>query len=699
MEPGIGKALISHHPHILQNTLVGVSVACGAMQLLNIAVQGCIGLAFVVYTLVWGSTYCDMVAFSNFGCNMVVSLGQWTASGMSFADFVNLCSDEETEVKDVDPGIRSSSVQKKARPEITNNHPEIEEFATKQGFDLTSSNQVPNGCCRTNQGHLPTFCHLPEQPDSVPLCRQFWKAGDYVAGVTFEPISKCVRGRLRVHPKFLLSNATSHKWAFGAIAELLDNAVDELQNGATFVRVDKITNTRDGNHALLIQDDGGGMDPESLRRCMSFGFSDKQSESSIGQYGNGFKTSTMRLGADVIVFSRCMNRRMLTQSVGLLSYTFLRQTGCDDIVVPMVDYEFNPSTGVFQSLIRHSEKQFSSNLSTLLRWSPFATEVGLLKQFSDLGHHGTKIIVFNLWLNDHGDMELDFDSDAEAKVITTIGFLDGASYLNIHGFNIYHKNRLILPFWPVLSDRKGRGVAGVLEVNFLKPTHDKQDFEKSTLYYKLETRLKDMTLEYWDYHCHLVGYSSKKAPQPMVRTADPAYQIHHSGTCSEVGQPMVNGGVPVPFHLFPRTETLSGVPAVTLKPVSSKVDIPGSASVTKAQDPTGLPRKRRQESYITVTEALKRQAVSGGNTAGLKSNDKIQVQLVNGDKQRQVHEIITMMLENKKLRAQCTEFKMAQTLDLHKAQRLRDELQDVQQVYKILMAELREMDDGKVVNS
>ena len=47
MEPGIEKALIGHHPHILQNTLVGVSVACGAMQPLNTAVQGCIGLAFV----------------------------------------------------------------------------------------------------------------------------------------------------------------------------------------------------------------------------------------------------------------------------------------------------------------------------------------------------------------------------------------------------------------------------------------------------------------------------------------------------------------------------------------------------------------------------------------------------------------------------------------------------------------------------
>ncbi|MCL7040708.1 hypothetical protein MKW94_024277, partial [Papaver nudicaule] len=124
------------------------------------------------------------------------------------------------------------------------------------------------------------------------------------------------KNHLRVHPKFLHSNATSHKWAFGAVAELLDNAVDEIQNGATFVMVDKIQTPHDGNPALLIQDDGGGMDPEAMRRCMSFGFSDKKSNLSIGQYGNGFKTSTMRLGADVIVFSRRYEQRF-----GSSSYT------------------------------------------------------------------------------------------------------------------------------------------------------------------------------------------------------------------------------------------------------------------------------------------------------------------------------------------------------------------------------------------
>ncbi|WJX73289.1 hypothetical protein P8452_57090 [Trifolium repens] len=50
---------------------------------------------------------------------------------------------------------------------------------------------------------------------------------------------------------------------------------------------------------------------------MSFGFSDKNSKLSIGQYGNGFKASSMRLGADAIVFSRHLNNGNLTE---LLTY-------------------------------------------------------------------------------------------------------------------------------------------------------------------------------------------------------------------------------------------------------------------------------------------------------------------------------------------------------------------------------------------
>ncbi|GLU19827.1 hypothetical protein SLE2022_360520 [Rubroshorea leprosula] len=85
-------------------------------------------------------------------------------------------------------------------------------------------------------------------------CRSFWKAGGYAVSVATRPtVDQGNLEHARVHPKFLHSNATSHKWAFGAIAELLDNAVDEIHHGATFVKVDKIDIVKDNSPALLFQ--------------------------------------------------------------------------------------------------------------------------------------------------------------------------------------------------------------------------------------------------------------------------------------------------------------------------------------------------------------------------------------------------------------------------------------------------------------
>ncbi|KAL8140816.1 hypothetical protein V2J09_006837, partial [Rumex salicifolius] len=406
----------------------------------------------------------------------------------------------------------------------------------------------------------------------APICRQFWKSGEYLEeNAVSKSSTQNNRSYLHVHPKFLHTNATSHKWAFGAFAELLDNAIDEIQNGATFVNVDKISNPRDGSPALLFQDDGSGMDPTVIRQCMSFGFSDKNSKSTIGQYGNGFKTSTMRLGADAIVFSRHVKNGRTTQSVGLLSYTYLSWARLDRIVVPMVDFELNRSTRKFEPLQQYSKAHVQINLSILLKWSPFSTLKELVKQFDDLSAHGTKIIVYNLWESDNGVFEFDFEKDpevylsilylripqhfniilrgnvvqhrniaddlkyieyilykpqtggtAEAQVVTTIGFLKEAPEVNIHGFNVYHKNRLILPFSHVVSfsDSRGRGVVGILEANFIKPSHNKQDFEKTSLFQKLEHRLKEMTWEYWDYHCGLIGYQVKKKLPPIKSSND-----------------------------------------------------------------------------------------------------------------------------------------------------------------------------------
>ncbi|KAF3644088.1 putative RING-H2 finger protein ATL71-like [Capsicum annuum] len=431
-------------------------------------------------------------------------------------------------------------------------------------------------------------------------CKQFWKAGDYDGNKEGACHDQTVgMDHVRVHPKFLHSNATSHKWALGAFAELLDNAMDEVCNGATYVSVDVLDNKKDvGSKMLLVEDDGGGMTPDRMRQCMSLGYSAKSKlANTIGQYGNGFKTSSMRLGADVIVFSRGRDRAtsMLTQSVGMLSYTFLRGTGKEDIVVPMVD--FVKRGGTWEMLVRSSADDWKRNSETITQWSPYENEQDLLQQFEFLkGDHGTRIVIYNLWEDEEGATELDFDTNAhdiqirgvsrdEKKIemakeypnsrhfltyqhslrsyasilylrlapgfqiilrgkevehhnlvndmmlseeITyrpqsvgyetsvaegTIGFVkDAKHHIDIQGFNVYHKNRLIKPFWRVwnAAGSDGRGVIGVLEANFVEPAHDKQGFERTIVLARLEARLQFMQKKYWSSNCHFIGYAKRR---------------------------------------------------------------------------------------------------------------------------------------------------------------------------------------------
>ncbi|VAH76828.1 unnamed protein product [Triticum turgidum subsp. durum] len=511
---------------------------------------------------------------------------------------------------------------------------------------------------------------------------------------------------------------------FAAIAELLDNAIDEVNNGATFVRVNKFTNPRDGSSSLLVQDDGGGMDPDALRCCMSFGFSDKQSDAFIGQYGNGFKTSTMRLGADVIVFTQNQKNWTPTRSIGLLSYTFLMETGCDDVLVPTVDYQYDLTTASYTQLLRHNQKLFSSNLAILSKWSPFASEAELLKQFDDIGEHGTKIIVFNLWFNDDGDMELDFNSDKkdilitgaqkkvktnkheklvtqdyianrlryslrayasilylrvpdsfriilrgqdvephnvvndllyrecvlykpqiaglpELSIVTTIGFVKGAPDTDVQGFNVYHKNRLITPFWKVASNSygKGRGVVGILDASFIKPTHDKQDFEKSVLYQRLENRLKEMTYEYWGLHCHRLGYDNKSLP----KASRALYHAKQTGAGTSPAS--------VPHQLL-------------------TADVPTSSC---AQSSMG--QKRNFDALGVIGNI---------NNHQTKHRDVIQ--------RKRFHEYKTLTLENDKLRDECLQYEESEKQLVEKEQKLRYQIAKETKKYEELLEELKLLD-------
>jgi hypothetical protein len=86
------------------------------------------------------------------------------------------------------------------------------------------------------------------------------------------------------------------------------------------------------------------------------------------------------------------------------------------------------------------------------------------------------------------------------SAVVTIGFVkDAKHHVDVQGFNVYHKNRLIKPFWRIwnAAGSDGRGVIGVLEANFVEPAHDKQGFERTTVLSRLEARLLHMQKDYW----------------------------------------------------------------------------------------------------------------------------------------------------------------------------------------------------------
>ncbi|XP_057723065.1 protein MICRORCHIDIA 6-like isoform X2 [Arachis stenosperma] len=665
---------------------------------------------------------------------------------MDTAEIVDLSSDDEggeagSRALHFDSDIASGAKQQN----VTNRGHTPKHYRSRSRSNIQNSEENmipsrPNSChsCSGDlkQGLLPVGDDAGLS-DSSPICaalpcRHFWKAGNYDNGLVPKVRVPNAGNYLNVHPLFLHSNATSHKWAFGAIAELLDNAVDEIQNGATYVIVDRISNPKDKSPALLIQDDGGGMDPEAMRRCMSFGFSDK-SKFAIGQYGNGFKTGTMRLGADVIVFSRHLNNGILTQSIGLLSYTYMMQTQLDRIVVPMVHYQINTSSGSFGIL--NDQEHFISNLSIMLRWSPFTSEIELLKQLDEIGCHGTKIIIYNLWFNDDSNLELDFDFDTEdiciagdikkevdalsswetlneqhtanrlryslrvylsilylrlpesftiilrgqvvdlhniaddlqypefilykphssdeSAVVTTIGFVKEAPEVNVHGFNIYHKNRLILPYWQVVSylRSRGRGVVGVLKADFIQPTHNKQDFERTSLFAKLEHRLKEMTWEYWDCHCQLLGYQ-KNRPK-------------------------------------------SQVPIDTLPPKPPGFEIP--VALNKSTYPHSTfeqvsPTKRKERHGSMDLHKMKKQTREQDFSTSVGCNDEnIQATACSED-QEEDQGTIHLIQVNTELHARCLEFEKTNEELCHKVTELRSKIQDAKLEYNSLLSQVHYQD-------
>ncbi|XP_055060587.2 MORC family CW-type zinc finger protein 3b isoform X1 [Misgurnus anguillicaudatus] len=396
-----------------------------------------------------------------------------------------------------------------------------------------------------------------------------------------------------ISPKFLHSNSTSHTWPFSAIAELIDNAYDpDVHARQIWIDWTRIK----GLDCLSFTDNGVGLTraklhkmlrlelrPTWLNCILSFGFSEKKAVRGhipVGVYGNGFKSGSMRLGKDAIVFTKTRD----TMSVGLLSQSYLEAIGAQRVMVPIITFRRDG----------HNHVEDGASLRAILKHSLFSSEKELfteLRAISATGPTGTRIIIWNLRTSTNGDTEFDFDTD-KYDIQIRANFINGRgnsslimipeseyslraycsilylkprmqiivrgqrvktqlickslaliaqdnyrpSFLNKrvritfgyntrskehYGIMMYHKNRLIKSYVKVScqskTERKGVGVIGVIECNFLQPTHNKQDFDDTDKYRKTMHNLSIKLEEYWNE----IRYKRKKEdPKGTVAIED-----------------------------------------------------------------------------------------------------------------------------------------------------------------------------------
>uniref|UniRef100_A0A8C4HCR4 CW-type domain-containing protein n=1 Tax=Dicentrarchus labrax TaxID=13489 RepID=A0A8C4HCR4_DICLA len=203
--------------------------------------------------------------------------------------------------------------------------------------------------------------------------------------------------------EYLHTNSTTHEFLFGALAELVDNSRD-----ANATRIDIYTEKRPelrGGFMLCFLDDGIGMDSNEATHVIQFGKSNKRSPEStqIGQYGNGLKSGSMRIGKDFILFTKKGN----TLTCLFLSRTFHEEEGLDEVIVPLPSWDLKTK----EPLTSDPEK-YAIETELIFKYSPFKNEHQLMEQFNKIeSSSGTLVIIYNLKLMDNREPELDAETD------------------------------------------------------------------------------------------------------------------------------------------------------------------------------------------------------------------------------------------------------------------------------------------------
>ncbi|XP_047421126.1 MORC family CW-type zinc finger protein 3 isoform X3 [Sciurus carolinensis] len=247
-------------------------------------------------------------------------------------------------------------------------------------------------------------------------------------------------------PKFLHTNSTSHTWPFSAVAELIDNAYDPDVN-AKQIWIDKTV--INDYICLTFTDNGNGMTSDKLHKMLSY--------KNATEFDFEKDKYDIRIPED------------LDEATGKKGYK--KQERMDQIA-PESDYSLRAYCSILY---------LKPRMQIILRGQKVKTQlVSKSLAYIERDVYRPKFLT--------------------KTVRITFGF--NCRNKDHYGIMMYHRNRLIKAYEKVgcqlRANNMGVGVVGIIECNFLKPTHNKQDFDYTNEYRLTITALGEKLNDYWN---------------------------------------------------------------------------------------------------------------------------------------------------------------------------------------------------------
>uniref|UniRef100_A0A2C9LDD7 CW-type domain-containing protein n=1 Tax=Biomphalaria glabrata TaxID=6526 RepID=A0A2C9LDD7_BIOGL len=299
----------------------------------------------------------------------------------------------------------------------------------------------------------------------------------------------------KINPNYLHANSTSHVWAFGAIAELIDNAYDPDVK-ASHISIDKIDINK--IPCLVFVDNGAGMNREQLLKMLRskditennlqpiLKYSPFKSENELKDQIDNMKDSIT--GTKIIIY----NLSRLEDGTEELDF----QSDPEDILCPE-SYMKNDTNADFRPVehvpeYKKSLRAFCSILYLCPKMKISVRKVLVKSKYvSKMLKKTAQFMYKPQWLKHN-----------KKSIKIVLGLSCERDWNNNYGFFLYYKNRMIKAYEKIgcqkQSNGKGVGVIGVAELDFLTPTHNKQDFVQDGHYNTVMNALSAKLLTYWD---------------------------------------------------------------------------------------------------------------------------------------------------------------------------------------------------------